>query len=200
MTAAGGVPVIGLTGGLGAGKSTALAALERLGAAVISTDAIVHELLKEERVAAEVVARFGAEVAPGGELDRAAVARRAFASEGSRAWLEALLWPLVGARADAWAREVRSREPAPRAAVIEVPLLFESGKTDGYDATIAVVADEQLRAARAAARGHAAVDERAARQLTQAEKAERATFAVENSGTIRDLERKLSAVLEKLGR
>ena len=88
--------------------------------------------------------------------------------------------------------------PPPPALVVETPLLFEAGLAAAYDATIAVVADEEVRAQRAAARGHQAVDERAARQLSQGEKAERATFAVENSGTIRDLERKLSTVLEKL--
>jgi dephospho-CoA kinase len=193
------VPVIGLTGGLGAGKSTALAALERLGAAVISSDAIVHELLQDETVAGQIVERFGPEVAPGGSLDRAAVARRAFAGDDDRAWLEGLLWPLVGLRAGEWTRGVLSRRPPPRAAVIEVPLLFESGAVDGYDATIAVVADEEVRRSRAAARGHALVEERVSRQLSQAEKARRATFVVRNDGSEEELERELSALLAKLG-
>jgi dephospho-CoA kinase len=81
---------------------------------------------------------------------------------------------------------------------VEVPLLFEAGLEGLYDATIAVVADEAVRAERAAARGHAVVDERAARQLSQAEKAEKATYVVHNDGTEEDLERQLSAVLEKL--
>ena len=70
------------------------------------------------------------------------------------------------------------REPPPPALVVEMPLLFEAGIEAAYDATIAVVADEAVRAERAAARGHEAVDERAARQLTQDEKAQRATFVV----------------------
>jgi dephospho-CoA kinase len=81
---------------------------------------------------------------------------------------------------------------------VETPLLFEAGMQAAYDATIAVVADEEVRADRAAARGHEAVDERTARQLTQAEKADRATYVVENSGTLDELERNLSAVLDKL--
>jgi dephospho-CoA kinase len=84
------------------------------------------------------------------------------------------------------------------ALVVETPLLFEAGLERNYDATIAVVADETVRAERAGARGHAALDERTARQLPQAEKAARATFAVENSGTLRELEQELSAVLAKL--
>jgi dephospho-CoA kinase len=196
----GAVPVIGLTGGMGAGKSTALSALERLGAAVLSSDAVVHELLAQPKVRALIVERFGPEVAPQETVDRAALARRAFADDAGRGWLEGLLWPLVGARADEWISEVRARTSAPRAAVIEVPLLFESGEVDGYDATIAVIAEESLRSERASARGHALGDERAARQLPQAEKARLATFVVRNDGTEEDLERELSAVLVKLGR
>jgi dephospho-CoA kinase len=90
------------------------------------------------------------------------------------------------------------REPAPRALVVEVPLLFESGLDGGYDATIAVIADDDVRAERARARGHEAVDERTARQLAQHEKAERATYVVHNSGTVEELEQELSSVLAKL--
>jgi dephospho-CoA kinase len=193
------VPSVGLTGGLGAGKSTALAALERLGAATLSTDAIVHELYAEPEVRDAVVARWGPGVAPGGAVDRGAVAERAFSSEGERAWLERELWPRVRARVSAWLREVAERRPPPAAAVVETPLLFEAGMEGAYDATIAVVADEEVRAARAAARGHFAADERAARQLTQDEKARRATFVVDNSGTPEQLERELSEILGRLG-
>jgi len=192
------VPLVGLTGGLGAGKSTALAALERLGAATLSTDAVVHELYASAEVRVAVVARWGPEVAPGGTVDRSAVAARAFASPEERAWLEGLLWPRVGARVAAWRAEVERRDPPPPAAVVETPLLFEAGLEGLYDATIAVVADEQVRAERAAARGHAAVDERAARQLPQEEKARRATFVVRNEGTAQELEAELSAVLGRL--
>ena len=192
------VPFIGLTGGIGAGKSTALSALERLGAATLSTDAVVHDLYDSDEVRDAVLARWGEEVAPGGAVDRAAVAARAFASEDDRHWLEALLWPRVGARVAVWRDEIDARVPAPRAAVVEVPLLFEAGMDDVFDATIAVVADEAVRADRAAGRGHTALAERASRQLDQAEKADRATFAVANSGTVDELERKLSAILERV--
>lgn len=193
------MPFVGLTGGLGAGKSTALAALGRLGAAVLSSDAVVHELYEGDELRAAVIARFGPEVAPAGVVDRAAVARRAFASEEDRAWLEGVVWPLVGARVAGWLDQVRAQSPAPPAAVVEVPLLFEAGLQGLYDATIAVVSAEELRRERAAARGHAVVDERAARQLSQQEKARQATFVVRNDGTVHDLERELSAVLGKLG-
>jgi dephospho-CoA kinase len=137
-------------------------------------------------------------VAPDGVVDRRAVARRAFAAPDERAWLEQLIWPKVRERVAEWRAAESTREPPPPALVVEVPLLFESGGEAVYDATIAVVADDAVRAGRAAARGHEAVDERAARQLTQQEKAERATYVVHNSGTLRELEQELSTVLAKL--
>jgi dephospho-CoA kinase len=82
--------------------------------------------------------------------------------------------------------------------VVETPLLFEAGLEGAYDATIAIVAPEELRAERAGARGHAALDKRTSRQLSQEEKAQRATYAVENSGTLAQLEQELSGVLAKL--
>jgi dephospho-CoA kinase len=196
------VPVVGLTGGIGAGKSTALEALRRLGAAVLSTDAVVHELYLQPDVRDAVVGRWGPQVAPAGVADREQVARHAFADEEERRWLEGLIWPRVGARVTAWLAGLKELPgpAAPRAAVIEVPLLFEAGLADGYDATIAVVSAEPLRRLRAERRGHALLDERAARQLSQDEKARRATFVVRNDGSEEDLERELSAVLDKLGR
>ena len=187
---------------MGAGKSTALAALERLGAAVLSTDTVVHELYAREELRDALVERWGPEVARDGVVDRAAVAARAFADAGERAWLESALWPLVGAEMGGWLERVRALPPgeAPRAAVVEVPLLFESGMEDAFDATIAVVAAEELRRGRAAMRGHALEDERAARQLPQDEKARRATYVVRNDRSTAELERELSGVLDKLSR
>lgn len=193
------VPFIGLTGGLGAGKSTALAALERLGAVTLSTDAVVHELYASDEVRDLVVARWGEDVAPDGVVDRAAVARHAFAAPEERAWLEQQLWPRVAARVISFRQEAGEYDPRPRAAVVETPLLFEAGMEKAYDATIAITAPEDLRASRAAARGHAAVDERAARQLSQEEKATRATYAVVNDGDVAQLEARLSEILATLG-
>jgi dephospho-CoA kinase len=200
------VPFVGLTGGMGAGKSTALSALQRLGAAVLSSDAVVHELYERPELRDALVERWGPEVAPQGVVDRAAVAARAFADADERAWLEGKLWPLVGAEMGAWLERVRAlppgEEPAaggrPRAAIVEVPLLFESGMEGAFDATIAVVTAEELRRERAATRGHALEDERAARQMPQVEKARRATYVVRNDGSPSELERELSAILDKL--
>jgi len=191
-------PFIGLTGGIGAGKSTALAALERLGAACLSTDRVVHELYESADVRDAVVDRFGPEVLTEGRIHRGALAGRAFASDEGRRWLEDLLWPRVGARMMAWRQEQEQAEPPPRALVVEIPLLFESGLDRGYDATIAVIADEAVRHERAAGRGHEALDERTARQLTQEEKSHRATYTVVNDGTEAELASKLSAILDTL--
>lgn len=158
----------------------------------------MHDLYESDEVRAPVVARWGSEVAPDGAVDRSAVAARAFADPEERAWLEGLLWPRVGARVAAWREEETHSEPAPRALVVETPLLFEAGLEEMYDATIAVVAPEVVRTERAAARGHAVVDERHARQLPQEEKARRATHAIVNDGTPEELEARLSAVLAKL--
>jgi dephospho-CoA kinase len=192
------VAFIGLTGGIGAGKSAALDALERLGAAVLSTDRVVHELYETPEVIDAVKEHFGEAVAPDGVVDRAAVARAAFASPDGREWLERMLWPRVGERMIEWREALEHRPPPPRAAVVEVPLLFEAGMDGAFDATIAVIADEEVRAQRAGDRGHQALEERSARQLSQEEKAQRATYAVVNDGTIDDLQRKLSAVLDIL--
>ena len=192
------VPFVGLTGGLGAGKSEALRSLAELGAATLSSDEVVHELLLSDEVRDAVIERLGPEVAPEGALDRTRIAERVFGDDDARAWLEGLLWPRVGERVNAWRSAVDTADPAPRAAVVEVPLLFESGMEKAFDATVAVVADESLRRERASGRGHAAPDERAGRQLSQEEKAQRADFVVRNDGSIRELRQALSRVLAKL--
>jgi dephospho-CoA kinase len=165
---------------------------------VLSTDLVVHELYDDPEVRDAVVERFGEAVAPEGRVDRAALARAAFAAADDRGWLEALLWPRVGSHMTQWREQLERAGDPPRAAVVEVPLLFESGMEDAFDATIAVIADEDIRADRAGARGHEALAERGERQLSQDEKAGRATFVVVNDGGIDALEEKLSAVLEKL--
>jgi len=158
----------------------------------------VHSLYGTDAVKERVVERFGPEVAPDGVVDRGALAARAFATEEDRRWLEQLLWPRVGEAVAAWRARAERALPPPRALVVETPLLFEAGLERGYDATIAIVADERIRAARAESRGHRALTERTERQLSQDEKAQRATCAVVNDGTEAELEATLSAVLDRL--
>jgi dephospho-CoA kinase len=187
---------IGLTGGIAAGKSEALAALGRLGAATISSDAIVHELLDREPLLGRLVERWGPEIAPADQaVDRGRVGEIVFEDPDELAWLEAQVHPLVGERIGAW---VESLPAETRFAVIEVPLLFEAEMGEAFDVTIAVVSADPVRRERAAERGHALVEEREARQLVQDEKAARADHVVRNDGTLEDLERDLSTLLERL--
>src|SRR4051812_19191802 len=127
---AGRVPFVGLTGGLGSGKSEALRLLGELGAATLSTDAVVHELLSGEELRDEIVERLGPAVLEDGSLSRSAIAEQVFGDDEARKWLEGLLWPRVGERVMEFRASVESAKPAPPAAVVEVPLLFESGMED----------------------------------------------------------------------
>lgn len=190
-----GPPFVGLTGGIAAGKSEALAALEHLGAGVLSTDAVVHELLAREDVRDQVVERLGPGVAPGGRVDRSAVAAAVFDNPAHREWLEGVLWPRVGERIVAWRAELAARERPPVAIVVEVPLLFEAGMDDAFDVTVAVVAGDDVRERRAGDRGHVALESRTSRQLDQAEKARRADHVVRNDGDLAELEQTLSRFL-----
>jgi dephospho-CoA kinase len=186
---------IGLTGGIAAGKSEALAALERIGVPTVSSDALVHELLETEPLLPRLVERWGEDVAPEGRVDRDRVGSIVFADRDELSWLEAQIHPLVGERIGAW---LGSLPEGTGIAVVEVPLLFESGMQDAFDTTVAVVASDAVRRDRAEARGDVLVDAREARQLDQEEKAERAAHVVENDGGIEELERQLSALIEKL--
>jgi dephospho-CoA kinase len=187
---------IGLTGGIAAGKSEALAAFARLGAATLSSDAVVHELLESEDLQRLLIERWGPEVVPAG-VDRSRIGAIVFADPEELVWLESQIHPLVGARTAEW---LGSLPAATEFAVVEVPLLFEGGGEERFDTTVAVVAAEEVRRERAAARGHALVDEREARQLSQDEKASRAEHVVANEGSVEELERDLSVLLAKLRR
>lgn len=186
---------IGLTGGVGAGKSEALAALDRLGVATVSSDQIVHELLGSEEMRAILVDRWGDGVAPNGEVDRSRIGSIVFERPEELEWLEGVLHPRVGERIAAW------RESLPEGtelAVVEVPLLFETGMEPLFEAVVCVVAPDEEREQRIADRGVGALADRSGRQLAQAEKARRATHVVDNDGTIADLERRLEELLPAL--
>jgi dephospho-CoA kinase len=188
---------IGLTGGIAAGKSEALKAFGRLGAATLSSDAVVHELLESAPLRERLAQRWGPEVIAEEGINRAKIGEIVFADPEELSWLEEQIHPLVQEQTTRW---LLSLPADTEVAVVEVPLLFEAGSDKAFDTTVAVVTDDEVRRRRAAARGHALVDEREARQLTQPEKAARAEHVVENDGSVEDLERALSAVLEKLRR
>jgi dephospho-CoA kinase len=187
--------VLGLTGAIAAGKSEALAAFERHGAATLSSDAVVHELLGTERVRELLAGRWGPEVAPGGEIDRGRVGSIVFERPDELAWLEATLHPLVGEQIVAWRQAL---DPDVRVAVIEVPLLFETDLDAAFDATVAIVAPDPLRVERAGARGTLDLASRERRQLSQREKAGRATYVIENDAGLEQLHDRIGALVEEL--
>ncbi len=186
---------IGLTGGIAAGKSEALAAFGRLGAATASSDSIVHELLDDEPMISAIAERWGDGAVVDGAVDRSRVGEIVFADPGELRWLEAQVHPLVGSRIASW---LEGLPAGTAAAVIEVPLLFETEMEGLFDATVSIHTSDEVRRRRAAERGHTLVEEREVRHLHPEEKARRADHVVFNDGTIEELEAKLSALIESL--
>jgi dephospho-CoA kinase len=186
--------LLGLTGGIGAGKSTALAAFAQLGCPTLSSDEIVHALYLEPEVRAAVAGHFGPGVlGEDGEVARPALAERVFADEADRRWLEGLLHPRVAAALERW----RARQEAlhPGAVLVhEVPLLYEAGLAGRYDAVVLITAPDDVRRAR---RPHH-FEERAATQLPEAEKIARADHVYVNDGSPAELERWVAALVARL--
>jgi dephospho-CoA kinase len=195
LTAPTGPVLIGLSGAIASGKSATLDALGRLGAATLSTDAVTHELLDEPQVLERLTERWGPEVGPGGRVDRGRVGEIVFADRDELRWLESVLHPLVGERVLAWRQELDGRAEL---AVVEVPLLFEAEMERFFDATLVVVAGDERRARWASERGTPDFEERSARQLTEKEKAARATFVVANHGDLDQLEESLRELWPRL--
>jgi dephospho-CoA kinase len=185
---------VAITGGVGAGKSEALAAFARQGAATISSDDVVHELYGDPGVRAALRERYGDRVFKSGQVDRAAVGKIVFADPDELAWLERLLHPRTMARTEAWLDELASSPEPSALAVNEVPLLYETGSEDRFDAVIVVTAPAEVREARAGER----LDERESRLLPDEEKARRADFAYVNDGSLEALDRFVREVVEEL--
>lgn len=187
---------VGLTGGIGAGKSTVAALLEERGAAVTSADEVSRDVVSPGSAGlAAVVAEFGEDIlASDGSLDRSALGRVVFSDDLRRARLEEILLPLIAA--EAWAR--METVPAGQVAVYDVPLLVEGQMQDLFDLVIVVEAELELRLKRLAARGMTR-DEALARIAVQATDKERRAVAdvvVSNSGALEDL----SAEVDRLWR
>ena len=172
-----------------------MSAFGGLGAATISADQVVHDLLDQEPLLSRLKERWGDEVAPEGRVDRAVVGSRVFNDPAELGWLESQIHPLVGAELLGW---IEGLEPGTEFAVAEIPLLFEGEMRQRFDHTVAIVAHEEVRQQRARSRGHEGVEGREARQLSQAEKAGRADTVIENDGTPEELEEKLADLLESL--
>ena len=188
-------PFIGLTGGIGAGKSETLAAFERLGAATLSTDRVTHELLDDDQVRAALIERWGPEVAPGDGVDRNRVGEIVFSDPDELAFLEGVLHPRVGVHVLDWRQNLGADVEV---AVVEVPLLFEAAMEGAFDATVAVVAGDEIREARLRERGQPGLEGREGRQLNQGEKERRADHVIRNEGSIEELESKVSELIDQI--
>jgi dephospho-CoA kinase len=188
---------VAVTGGIGAGKSEALRAFERHGAAVISSDEIVHDLLRtDEDVRAALRERWGDGVfASSGEVDRERVAQVVFADAGELDWLERLLHPRVVATYLTWRERLAEQPDPPTVSVTEVPLLYEVGGDSRFDAVVVISASPEVRISRQVR----PMQDRERRLIPDDEKLARADFAYVNDGSLEELDRFVSGVVEKLG-
>jgi dephospho-CoA kinase len=185
---------VAITGGIGAGKTAALEAFERHGAAVVSSDEIVHQLLRvDPEVRGAIVERFGDEVVgEDGEIDRAAIAERVFADPEALRFLEQLLHPRVAAEYLRWREWLGTLEGAPEVCVTEVPLLYEVGSEERFDKVVLVTAPLGLRKARKAFDPAP----REERLLPDRDKAKKADFVYVNDGSLDELDRFVAGVME----
>ena len=177
---------LAITGGIGAGKTEALNAFARHGAATISSDDIVHRLLREDDdVRSALLERFGTGILDdAGNVDRAAISRIVFDDPQELAWLESLLHPRVVAEYLAWREGLAELTDPPAVNVTEVPLLYEVGGEERFDAVVVITAPAEVRRARA----RVAAEEREGRLLADEEKAARADFTYVNDGTRQQLD------------
>ena len=186
---------VAITGGIGAGKSEALKAFARNGAATVSSDEIVHHLLRRAEVRDSVVTRMGLGIlAPDGEIERGALATVVFNDREALAWLEELLHPLVSAEYLQWREQLAALPDAPRVSVTEVPLLYETGGDERFDKVVVITAPSKLRRARSAV----AMDDREARLIPDAEKVQRADFSFKNTGSLEELDAFVKSVLAEI--
>lgn len=188
---------VAITGGIAAGKSTALDAFRRHGAATISSDELVHRLYeRDEEVRDAVRERFGADViAADGSVDRGAIARRVFGDPEELRWLEALLHPRVQRQYAEWRIQLEGSPSPPPVLVTEIPLLYETGGESRFDRVVVITAPPALRAERRGPTG-----DRESRLLPDDEKVRRADYAYENTGSLDELDRFVAHVMEDLSR
>jgi dephospho-CoA kinase len=187
---------VAITGGIGAGKSEALKAFARHGAATVSSDEIVHHLLRRDDVRTAVVNRLGhGVVAPDGEIDRGALATIVFNDRDALAWLEELLHPLVAAEYLQWREALAGLPTPPAVSVTEVPLLYETGGEERFDKVVVITAPEKLRRMRSDV-----ADDRESRLIPEREKAERADYVFRNLGSLDELDAFVAGVMDELTR
>ena len=187
---------VAITGGIGAGKSTALECFRRHGAATVSSDEIVHHLLATDpEVKRALVERFGEEIlGADGAPDRERIALRVFDDRDALDFLERLLHPRVSSEYMTWREQLAALPNPPRVCVTEVPLLYEVGAEERFDKVVVITAPRKLREAR---RG-GWKDEREARLVPEREKVARADFSYVNTGTPDELDAWVADVMATL--
>ena len=189
---------VGLTGGLGSGKSTVAALLGEHGAVIVDADVVAREVVRAGTPGfAAVVARFGSGiVGPDGELDRAELARIVFADSAALDDLNAIVHPLVGSRS----AELAAAAPPGSVVVHDIPLLTENGLADRFDTVVVVEADREIRLARLAARGlpRAEAEARMAAQANDAQRRAIADEIVRNDGDLDALARQIDRLWDRL--
>ena len=156
---------------------------------------MTHKLLGSPEVREQLVERWGEAILVDGEVERARVGEIVFGRPEELAWLESVLHPLVGARIVEWRQSLPAETSV---AVVEVPLLFETGMERVFDATVCVVADDAVRAARAGDRGIDLLEGRSGRQLSQDEKAAMASHVISNDGSLAELEERVARLMPAL--
>lgn len=187
---------LGLTGGMGGGKSTAARFFEEAGFRRIDSDRIVkEELLVNREVVAKIAARFPDVVTAQGEVQRAVLANHIFTVDESRVWLEALLHPLVYAR---W-RELFASDPE-ASWVVEVPLLFEQRLENWFDYIVCVSTSSANQLARLIERGipQSLAGQRISKQLPLALKVEKSDFVLSNDGALESLRLQVNHLAARL--
>jgi dephospho-CoA kinase len=188
---------VAITGGIGAGKSEMLQAFARQGVPTISSDEIVHALLRQPGVKELIVERLGGRVLDDeGEISRGRVAERVFRNQDDLRWLEELLHPRVIATYLRWREQLGELDDPPALCVTEVPLLYEVGGETRFDAVVVVTAEPEVRAARL---GHP-VSDRETRLLPIEQKVAKADFVYENAGSLEELDAFASDVIATLSR
>lgn len=178
-----------LTGGIGSGKSTALAYLGEIGAATVSSDHVVHALYDRPEVVGRVRQRYGeAVILPQGGVNRSALAAIVFSDQAELHWLEELLHPFVRASVSKWIEERRRDVPRPELIAVEVPLLFETGFEARFDFIMLITAPTEVRRQRLTAKlTEEQFRRRLAEQMPEEEKIARSDFVFVNDGSRQDL-------------
>jgi dephospho-CoA kinase len=187
---------VAITGGIGAGKSEALFAFQKAGAATVSSDEIVHHLLRTDPdVKAAIVGELGESVLDGeGIVDRKRVAGIVFDDREKLDFLEQLLHPRVAAEYLRWREQLAELPNPPAVSVTEVPLLFETGAEQRFDKVVVITAPAKLREQRR----RVTRDDRDQRLLPDKEKLKRADFAYVNTGTLEELDDWVAGVMQEL--